>query len=665
MRIYFLEEPKNILTTDNFKKSLIEELITGMINKRFLEINQKSDSPFVFATVSIGNLVRTKDAFTYTANAKNGMIEQAYRNLLIENKRLKLHGLTRNELELEKKFLINQYTDKENEKTESKKIVKQLVADVLREQEIYDPSELNQRAISLIPQITIEEINSVLNSWIGKSPIITITGPEIIVTPELTEYKLAEIYQQIEKSILDKYIKQDVNADINVCIEEKGDIINVKEIKEYGITEWNLSNGSKVILMPTDYKNDEILFTSFSLGGYSQYSDEDFISALLAFRTANMNGIADLSYTEIKDIARINKTRLAPWMNEFMEGTKGSCNSDGLEFLLKLNYLYFNELETDSTSAESYISRFGSQLKSMENEPEQVLIDTLFKVLYGADSRKLKKSDPDEFHKFNVKRANEIIKERFADPSDFTFLIIGNFSTNTIKSLVEKYIGGLKGYKTIDKIENQKYFHVESSKDITVYSGETQKSNVYICYYEQLPSDINSRATAIVLTEILKIKLRNALREEKSGIYGIKVESSFDVFPENYFKMDIRFECSTKAVDTLTKEINRQIELIKKYGPNEKSLEKVKTVLTQEFESNIKKNRFWQQVLTDIYRLNRNVDIEIGEYLTSIANVSQEEVQKMIIEKLTDDNKVIVKMYPDGFKNKDNLSLKYDDYNSN
>ena len=45
-----------------------------------------------------------------------------------------------------------------------------------------------------------------------------------------------------------------------------------------GITEWQLSNGVRVVLKPTTFKQDEILFRAVSPGGTSLASDEDFVS---------------------------------------------------------------------------------------------------------------------------------------------------------------------------------------------------------------------------------------------------------------------------------------------------------------------------------------------------------------------------------------------------
>ena len=46
-----------------------------------------------------------------------------------------------------------------------------------------------------------------------------------------------------------------------------------------GITELELSNGAKVILKPTTFKEDEILFRATSPGGTSLASDSDYVPA--------------------------------------------------------------------------------------------------------------------------------------------------------------------------------------------------------------------------------------------------------------------------------------------------------------------------------------------------------------------------------------------------
>ena len=63
---------------------------------------------------------------------------------------------------------------------------------------------------------------------------------------------------------------------------EPGSIIKESYIEEVGVTELILSNGIRVALKPTDFKNDEILFASFSPGGSSLVNDEDYMAASAA-----------------------------------------------------------------------------------------------------------------------------------------------------------------------------------------------------------------------------------------------------------------------------------------------------------------------------------------------------------------------------------------------
>ena len=61
-----------------------------------------------------------------------------------------------------------------------------------------------------------------------------------------------------------------------------------------GITEWRLSNGVRVVLKPTTFKEDEILFRAVSPGGTSLASDRDFIPAETADEVIAQGGLGKL-----------------------------------------------------------------------------------------------------------------------------------------------------------------------------------------------------------------------------------------------------------------------------------------------------------------------------------------------------------------------------------
>lgn len=343
--------------------------------------------------------------------------------------------------------------------------------------------------------------------------------------------------------------------------------------------------------------------------------------------------------------------RVGTLLNTYSEGTSGYCNAEGIEDLLNLNNLYFNILSADSSSAEAYLSRLKSQIDAQKNEPDHVFSDTIFKSLYGADSRRLVLSDTENFKQFNLERANQIVKERFSDPSGFTFIFVGSFDIEKIRPLIEKYIGGMNGDVKDETIPEKAIFAISKSKDITVYSGKAEKSMVDINYFGEMPWTIDNRATAKVMTEVLKINLRKALREDKSGVYGISVSSDAGIIPSNYFKFEIFFQCATDLVDTLINEAYRQIEIIKKEGPDEETLAKVKTVLKSEYDQKVLENDYWQEMLTDIYGFDKDLHAELAEYMPAVMDVSAKDVKKLAGKKLKKEKMLIAKMYPESFKN--------------
>jgi zinc protease len=174
---------------------------------------------------------------------------------------------------------------------------------------------------------------------------------------------------------------------------------------------------------------------------------------------------------------------------------------------------------------------------------------------------------------------------------------------------------------------------------------------VDINYFGKMPWTLENRATARVMTEVLKINLRKALREDKSGVYGISVSSDAGIIPSNYFKFEIFFQCATDLVDTLINEANRQIEIIKKEGPDVETLEKVKTVLKSEYDQKVLKNDYWLETLAEIYGFEKDIHEELTEYMSVVMDVSAKDVRKFTRKKLKSEKMLIAKMYPESFRN--------------
>ena len=115
---------KHQKTNDELRNKIVQQLFIGMTNKRFYEITQDPEAPFVHAAVNCSTL------FIYSLYAlpKENEIELSLEVLLLENERIIKFGFTNSELEREKLVLKTYYaqSDKETDKITSDGLISEI-----------------------------------------------------------------------------------------------------------------------------------------------------------------------------------------------------------------------------------------------------------------------------------------------------------------------------------------------------------------------------------------------------------------------------------------------------------------------------------------------------------------------------------------------------------
>ena len=73
-------------------------------------------------------------------------------------------------------------------------------------------------------------------------------------------------------------------------------------IPEIGATVLTLSNGVEVWLKPTDFKNDQVLFSAYALGGASLATEADYPEASLATALVGVGGMGGLNPVDLSKL---------------------------------------------------------------------------------------------------------------------------------------------------------------------------------------------------------------------------------------------------------------------------------------------------------------------------------------------------------------------------
>ena len=427
-----------------------------------------------------------------------------------------------------------------------------------------------------------------------------------------------------------------------------GKVVDEKRIPGLGITELTLSNGLKVILKPTDFKNEEIRFYAFSPGGSSLYPDSDFESASNAANIVESSGLSHFKPTDFPKLLSGKQVSVEPYITERSEGIQGVSTPKDLETALQLVYLYFTAPRKDSTVFQNTIEQSETEIANRYSDPDNVFSDTVAAVLGDYSIRRTGPS-LEKLHEINLDKSLAIYKERFANAGDFTFLFDGNFKTDSIRPLLEKYLGSLPSSPGKEEARDLK-IHIPTGKiEATARKGKEPKASVRLVIsgdYKYSPEN-NIQLTA--LSEILQFRITDRLREKEGEVYSPGVRVSYNKNPANRYAFTITFTCAPENVEKLIADTKEEINDLKTKGATALDITKFSTEEERQYELRLKDNRFWLNYLSTQYE-NGDDPAAILNYPELIREVTPESVEATANLYLNESNFIKLVLMPGNSK---------------
>src|SRR5690606_31677772 len=380
-------------------------------------------------------------------------------------------------------------------------------------------------------------------------------------------------------------------------VPKAGMLASEKPIEAIDAKEWILSNGVKVVLKPTTFKNDEILISAFSAGGTSLYSDSDYFSAAQAANLVNSSGVGQLNTVELRKYMTGKNVNISPYINERYEGVSGYTDKEGLHTAFELIYGYFTEPRIENDIFQSIITRSLSMISNQESDPNFVFRKTILENLYHGNIRRMPIS-AEGINKIDKDRALTIYKERFADASDFVFTIVGSFTEEEIKPYLANYLAALPIIDRKEQAKDLGIYEPETGFEKVVRKGQEEKANVILTYYGDYTYNEIENLNMNALESVLSIKLIERLREEESGVYGTGARASTTKHPKNRYSFTVSFGTGVDQYTSLIQSALEEIDKVKQNGPLASDLEKFKIEQKRQLELSLKENRFWMGQLS-------------------------------------------------------------------
>lgn len=631
----------------DYRRQLVESLFNRMFNTRLNELSRKANPPFLNAYSSEGSFLRTKDFYTLSAVVKDSGISIGLETLLTEAQRIKKFGFTQTELDREKESMLSgmEQAFNERDKTESEDFVDEYVRNFLTSEPAPGIAYEYELYKQFVPGITLDEINKLSDKWIQeKNSVVLVNAPEKKNLKIPSENELKDIFNKVKNTDLQAYEDKFLNLPLLDKSPVSSNIVSEKKNEELKITELGLANGVKVILKPTDFKNDEINFYAFRPGGTSLADSALFISASVSASLVQNSGVGKFDLMQLHKMLSGKVVSVAPFVGEISEGLNGSSSVKDLETMFQLVYLSFTSPRIDSTSFVSFKAKIQSYLINRGASPEAAFQDTIQVTLGNYNYRRLPWT-VNTLDGMDIDRSLNFYKARFADASGFTFVFVGNFDVEKIKPFIETYIGGLPSLSSGETWKDLKIFPPKGIVDKKVQKGVEPKSLVNIVFSGDYDWNIQNNYDFHSMLEVLKIKLREILREDKGGTYGVSVNGASMKYPEQMYNITISFGCAPEHVEDLVKTTFDELNSLKNYKVSDVYINKVKETQKREFEVNTKENKFWLNNLQAYYFYNIDISL-LMKYPERVEKFNSETVQKVAQKYFDDNNYVKVVLYP-------------------
>ncbi len=601
-----MEKPRT--TKADYYKMISQNLCNSMLNTRFNELRLAAKPPFIYAYGYTGGFVRGYETFNLMAVTGSDQLKEATVALVRETMRVKKYGFTQAELDRAKASMLSSYEKKYNErdKMDSEALTYQPLSHFLEGEAMPGIEWEYDFVKSNIDNITLDQLKEVIRRMdIDEKYFAYITAK---TQPNLPDDKTFKSW--IDSALMLPIEAYQENALASSLLEKEpvaGKIIKTEKNEKLGTTTYTLSNQAIVCIKPTDFKNDEILLEATRNGGFSMYEGADYQSAQFSNNVVEDMGFGTFSNPDLKKFLAGKVVSASVVIDDYYEKIQANSSVKDLETMFRLIYLKCTAPRFDESAFNSWVSRSKQQVESIKGNPMYLFMDTAFNTLYKGHHLAHMIFNGSVYDKVNPANAVKFYTERMSNASGMYYTIVGSFTEDQIKPLIEKYIGGLPSGPINTNIKDLGMIPVEGKKTFVLHKGSEPQAMLMHYFSGKTPFDADDNFLLGQLNEVINNKIIDDIRENMGAIYGGGVGGSIEKFPREEFMIQSYFPCGPDNINAIDTAFMQMIETVQKDGGiTDDDVKKVREPAIEHNKVSLKENKYWLSSLQRAYRYGMN-----------------------------------------------------------
>jgi len=589
-------DKENRSTEESFRYTLANSYISAMLNARLREAQQQPDAKFQSTFAMISDFAGDREAFSMNVTTRNNELTEGFDEALTIVEQARRFGFTATELERAKANTLRTHESNFAERNSKRHNDFNRLAYAHFQNNA--PLMSEQQQLNMVrkfnPEIQVAELNDFFKNIIniGPNTIVFASGPDRpdVVLPDNEMLKI--VIYGVERKQLEPYVDIVTDRPLVARVPRAGRVTRTTQNAEFGTTEWTLSNGMRVVLKQTPFRQDEVTFSGLSFGGTSLLSDADWAATRNIMGMIETAGVGEFDRATLNRMMTGKRVSVTPTLSDLSQGFSGSFSPKDLETALQLIHLYFTAPRFEQSDFDITMGRLRNFVANQSLDPAAALRDTINNFLSNFHPRAQSLTEAD-LDKLNLAKIREVYRQRFANPGAFTFVFVGNIDPATARPLIERYLGSLSG--------NRK----ESFRDLgrRPIQGEVSnhfhrplnvaKAGVNVIYTGNLEQTPENMMLLNYLARVLRLRYTEEIREKRGGTYGVAVRQNFTTHPAQRYDLTISFDTDPELMEELLAVVYEEIQKIANNGVLTEDFHNASTNMKLQFEQQQRQNNYW------------------------------------------------------------------------
>lgn len=585
------------VTEEWVRDEIIRWLTLAMVNQRLGRIASEPDPPFMAAQVAQHPITTTRGIHSLSASGAGDGTEMLAA-VATELHRARVHGFSARELELAKATRIRSAEARlaEKDSNSSTREIAEIGRYVLTGDWMsgqVDETEVKKR---LIATITLADVDAWIDGFLpAESRYLTLAmnADRAVTERDVLEATLARAFSTDVQPIGE----QDLDKPLVEKEPQPGTVTERAEPDEVGITRWELSNGLRVVLKPTDFRQDEIYIRCWSWGGDSLEADATMDSAQLAAALSNASGAGPYDRATLQEYLAGHRLGMALWVDDVVHGVGGWSSPDDLDLALSLLHAQFTDSAIDEDIFRTSVEQNLKVIRQVEKTPETMFTKKTTEMRWNNHPR-YRAMTYEDYERLDIDVSRSFLADRYSDASNFECGFVGAFEPSEIEPSVTKWLASLPSGDGTETFVDHEIYENEGPDRQVLHAGTEPKASVRIWVSGEAPHTQDKSLRFSILGRVLATELRERLREDLSGTYSVSVGAWMWAHPTGTYRLQIDFGCAPERAAELTDEVLEVLANRRENAADNQVVDNVTEQFRKEIEDALQSNSHWSAWLT-------------------------------------------------------------------